>query len=155
MDYLFYQVAAINGFDAVGHYLRAGLILNACSQYAIAPRRTAWRTSHDTTAVQRTRGDAPSVPGYADTRRSDSLRKLDAYFAGKTLQLATTGARRQRPRGRQGDGRATARAGAPPAATGASPAAAAPTAPRRAAAGGRSDQAAGAALLDYLLGGDG
>ena len=36
MDYLFYQVAAINGFDADGHYLRAGLILNACSQYAIA-----------------------------------------------------------------------------------------------------------------------
>ena len=24
MDYIFYQAAAINGFDAVGHYLRAG-----------------------------------------------------------------------------------------------------------------------------------
>ena len=38
MDYIFYQVAAINGFDALGHYLRAGLIVNTCSQYAIAVR---------------------------------------------------------------------------------------------------------------------
>ncbi|HEY6691845.1 MAG TPA: MlaD family protein [Solirubrobacteraceae bacterium] len=35
MDYVFYQVAAINGFDSFGHYLRAGLIVNQCSNYAI------------------------------------------------------------------------------------------------------------------------
>ena len=37
MDYLFFQMTAINGFDASGHYLRAGLIINACSTYAIEP----------------------------------------------------------------------------------------------------------------------
>jgi phospholipid/cholesterol/gamma-HCH transport system substrate-binding protein len=37
MDYIFYQVAAINGFDAFGHYLRAGLIVNTCSTYSINP----------------------------------------------------------------------------------------------------------------------
>ena len=37
MDYVFYQAAAINGFDALGHYLRAELIVNQCSTYAIAP----------------------------------------------------------------------------------------------------------------------
>ncbi|MGH2947272.1 MAG: MlaD family protein, partial [Solirubrobacteraceae bacterium] len=37
MDYVFYQVAAINGFDSFGHYLRAGLIVNQCSTYAISP----------------------------------------------------------------------------------------------------------------------
>jgi ABC-type transporter Mla subunit MlaD len=37
MDYLFFQVAAINGFDGIGHYLRAGLIVNSCSVYATAP----------------------------------------------------------------------------------------------------------------------
>jgi ABC-type transporter Mla subunit MlaD len=37
MDYIFYQVAAINGFDSLGHYLRAGLIVNACSSYAVRP----------------------------------------------------------------------------------------------------------------------
>jgi hypothetical protein len=34
MDYIFYQVAAVNGFDSFGHYLRAGLIVNQCSTYA-------------------------------------------------------------------------------------------------------------------------
>jgi phospholipid/cholesterol/gamma-HCH transport system substrate-binding protein len=38
MDFVFYQVAAINGFDAFGHYLRAGLIVNQCSVYVIAPQ---------------------------------------------------------------------------------------------------------------------
>lgn len=37
MDYLFYQVAAINGFDSIGRFLRAGLIVNTCSTYAIEP----------------------------------------------------------------------------------------------------------------------
>jgi phospholipid/cholesterol/gamma-HCH transport system substrate-binding protein len=34
MDYIFFQMQAINGFDGISHYLRAGLILNACSTYA-------------------------------------------------------------------------------------------------------------------------
>ena len=37
LDYIFYQVAAVNGFDSFGHYLRAGLIVNQCSTYAISP----------------------------------------------------------------------------------------------------------------------
>jgi virulence factor Mce-like protein len=37
MDYLFFQMTAINGFDAVSHYLRAGLLTNLCSTYAIDP----------------------------------------------------------------------------------------------------------------------
>ena len=46
MDYIFYQAAAINGFDAVGHYLRAGLIVNQCATYARRRRsRAARRTS--------------------------------------------------------------------------------------------------------------
>src|SRR5687768_15958747 len=35
MDYIFFQVTAINGFDSLSHYLRAGLIAAAsCTQYA-------------------------------------------------------------------------------------------------------------------------
>jgi phospholipid/cholesterol/gamma-HCH transport system substrate-binding protein len=37
MDYIFLQVAAINGFDSFGHYLRAGLIVNQCASYAVEP----------------------------------------------------------------------------------------------------------------------
>jgi phospholipid/cholesterol/gamma-HCH transport system substrate-binding protein len=36
-DYLFFQTLAINGFDQLGHYLRAGLIVNLCSLYAVRP----------------------------------------------------------------------------------------------------------------------
>src|SRR3712207_2729053 len=38
MDYLFFQVAAVNGYDALGHYLRAGLIVNTCSTYSSTPQ---------------------------------------------------------------------------------------------------------------------
>src|SRR5207237_653462 len=34
LDYIFFQMTAINGFDTIGHYLRAGLIVNVCSTYA-------------------------------------------------------------------------------------------------------------------------
>jgi phospholipid/cholesterol/gamma-HCH transport system substrate-binding protein len=37
LDYTFYQVAAINGFDSIGHYLRARLIVNTCSNYYTKP----------------------------------------------------------------------------------------------------------------------
>jgi hypothetical protein len=37
VDYIFFQVTAINGFDGVSHYLRAGLMANLCSAYATTP----------------------------------------------------------------------------------------------------------------------
>ena len=37
MDYIFYQALAVNGYDAVGHYLRAMLIVNQCATYAVEP----------------------------------------------------------------------------------------------------------------------
>ena len=37
MDYLFFTMMGINGFDGVSHYLRAALITNLCSSYAVEP----------------------------------------------------------------------------------------------------------------------
>jgi hypothetical protein len=37
LDYIFFQAAAVNGFDAFGHYLRAALVVNTCSTYAVDP----------------------------------------------------------------------------------------------------------------------
>jgi virulence factor Mce-like protein len=37
MDYLFFQMTAVNGFDGISHYLRAGLLTNLCSAYATDP----------------------------------------------------------------------------------------------------------------------
>jgi ABC-type transporter Mla subunit MlaD len=33
MNYIFFQVTAINGFDEISHYLRASLLVNVCSTY--------------------------------------------------------------------------------------------------------------------------
>jgi ABC-type transporter Mla subunit MlaD len=33
-DFLYYLTLSINGFDSLGHYLRAGLVANVCSRYA-------------------------------------------------------------------------------------------------------------------------
>jgi phospholipid/cholesterol/gamma-HCH transport system substrate-binding protein len=38
LDYVFFTVSAINGFDTFGHYLRAALVVNTCSTYAITPQ---------------------------------------------------------------------------------------------------------------------
>jgi phospholipid/cholesterol/gamma-HCH transport system substrate-binding protein len=148
MDYLFYQVAAINGFDADGHYLRAGLILNACSQYAIAASPDCLATFPNSGSASARAAGATSVPGYADTRRSDSLRQLDAYFHGKKLDL--------------GDDAQSSTTGAAPAQQSAPAAApaqqAAPAQPAPAAASNQpaaSGDDPSSALLDYLLGGGG
>jgi virulence factor Mce-like protein len=37
MDYLFFQTTAVNGFDSLGHYLRAELLTNLCSLYSTTP----------------------------------------------------------------------------------------------------------------------
>jgi ABC-type transporter Mla subunit MlaD len=37
LDYLFFQNTAVNGFDSIGHYLRAELLVNLCTAYATTP----------------------------------------------------------------------------------------------------------------------
>jgi hypothetical protein len=34
-DFLYYVTLSINGYDSLGHYLRAGLVANRCSAYAL------------------------------------------------------------------------------------------------------------------------
>jgi ABC-type transporter Mla subunit MlaD len=158
MDYLFYQVAAINGFDADGHYLRAGLILNACSQYAIAPSPDCLATFPSSGNASARAAGATSLPGYADTRRSNSLRQLDAYFHGKKLDLGGGVAQSSAKDGAQADTESAPaqqpalaqQQAAPAAAPAQQPAPAA--APSQAPASGTDPSSA---LLDYLLGGGG
>jgi len=37
MDFIFFSTLGVNGFDGISHFLRAGLITNLCSSYAIEP----------------------------------------------------------------------------------------------------------------------
>jgi ABC-type transporter Mla subunit MlaD len=137
MDFFFYGMSSTNGFDSYGHYLRAGLILNACSQYAITPLPDCL-SKFNSSSGSSTRAASASTPAYADTRRSDSLRELDAFFHGKKLDLGTQ--------------QSSASGAQQPAGAGAQqPASAA--APQSASQSARPDP--NASLLDYLLGGDG
>jgi virulence factor Mce-like protein len=155
MDYLFYQVAAVNGFDSIGHYLRAGLLVNSCTQYAISPSPGCTAefqqqaTATGAAASAATAG-APGVMGYQDTRRSPGLRRLDAYLRGLDPDKAVPGTT------------ATSTTAPPPPATTTpvAPTSSAPPPSAPAAAGAAqpvSDQSssanAAAPLLDYLMGG--
>jgi ABC-type transporter Mla subunit MlaD len=137
LDYIFYQVATINGFDSVSHYLRAGLIVNTCTQYAVtrSPDCSANFQDQGTGAAAASAAKAPAKTGakpYQDTRRSPDLRRLDAYLRGLDPDKAVPGT----TVGRQ---RATAPA---------SPATTQPVAAKAPA-----EDATAGPLLDYLMGG--
>jgi phospholipid/cholesterol/gamma-HCH transport system substrate-binding protein len=139
MDWIYYQVSAINGYDEDGHYLRAGLLLNQCSAYSItfaAACSAKFAPAESTQASVRAASSGDK--GYVDDpRRSDSLRELDAYMHGMKLDLGSGAASSSGSAG-------TGTEGAAPGGSGSAPTASAPT--------GSAPQAA---LLDYLLGGGG
>jgi hypothetical protein len=152
MDYVFYQVSAINGFDGLSHYLRAGLILNTCSQYAIEFSSDCSAKVGSSGGGARAASLSSPRPSWKDSRRSNTLLALDALLHGAKLPAdkptATTRA-------------AAATNVSQPAATQSAPAAAAPaaTAPapsRTPAPSSASQPSAGAqqGLLDYLMGGN-
>jgi phospholipid/cholesterol/gamma-HCH transport system substrate-binding protein len=126
MDAIFFQAAAVNGFDSFGHYLRASLIVNQCSTYAVAPvagcsanfRRSATATTAASRAMPR------------DPRLAWTSRVLRGLAAGE-------------PPRAPGATPAAARSARGPAA-----------APDRRSAGASADADAGMPLLDYLFGND-
>ncbi len=75
LDFVFFGVTAINGYDDIGHYLRAALLVNLCSTYAITPaagcnanytatRATSVATKADKDGIAKPpeKGKAGSVP---------------------------------------------------------------------------------------------
>jgi ABC-type transporter Mla subunit MlaD len=158
LDYVFYQVAAVNGFDQFGHYLRAALIVNLCTTYATTPAagcsanfsRGAVSASVRTAAARRRllaaaaalAGHAPvsagaRAPGSASVRARAHARRAPVRVGRIELPGALDGLL---------SGGALAPAGTSAAAGPVSPAA--PAAPGSAPAA--PDPRAG--LLDYLLG---
>jgi phospholipid/cholesterol/gamma-HCH transport system substrate-binding protein len=142
MDYIFYQVAAVNGFDSFGHYLRARLILNTCSRYYTAPVAGC---SSKFTAGQEAEASAASTSDPILARTTAALQGEDPDTAAP---LPTTNRRRiSRSAGGSTGGRRGARWG------------------RRATRRGAAYRAAGAKpagakpdtvepLMDYLFGKD-
>jgi virulence factor Mce-like protein len=95
MDYLFFQMSAVNGFDSVGHYLRAGLIVNLCSTYATA--ETAGCPSNFTTTGTTSAAGAKPQLARAAKGKGGSVAP-EGSVLGALLGNDPPAARRQRAR---------------------------------------------------------
>src|SRR3954470_14197811 len=107
MDYLFYQVAAINGFDTFGHYLRALLIVNPCSTYQINAAATPDCSANfqDINAGSQSARAALNVKG-----RDPVLARTDAVLRGMSAEQALALSRKSTTKP-VGGSRKTARTG--------------------------------------------
>jgi len=151
MDFIFFQGTAVNGFDTAGHFLRAALLVNVCSTYAITPVG-ACLAKFDQGAGA---ASASRMARIAQTQPISQVLKDTAAILGGAD-----------PRDVLGHGPAAgAGGGAAPAENVAASAPASPRAealesagpdqvPQDAAAPGAPAPAPADALLDYLLGGD-
>jgi ABC-type transporter Mla subunit MlaD len=68
MDFLYFQAAATNGYDSIGHYLRAVLVITTCSQYVTkGPTNNCsskWPAATPTAASARAaKASTPTVAG--------------------------------------------------------------------------------------------
>ena len=93
MDYIFYQVAAVNGFDSVGHYLRAGLLVNACTTYAVAPVPGCSAKFPVNTASASANGSGET--NAIDAAGSDPVLRATAIALAKALGQEVEKARKQ------------------------------------------------------------
>jgi ABC-type transporter Mla subunit MlaD len=78
LDYLFFQDTAINGFDSIGHYLRAALIVNLCTAYATTPAAGCQANFTNTTASSAKAKGArfePKVKGHSSVPGTGTLLK--------------------------------------------------------------------------------
>lgn len=82
LDYIFFQMAAVNGFDESGHYLRANVIINVCSTYAVEPYPGCRANFVQDEEMASTR----SFVG--DDGRSPGSQRQDAVMAGMSLEEA-------------------------------------------------------------------
>jgi phospholipid/cholesterol/gamma-HCH transport system substrate-binding protein len=133
MDYVFYQVAAINGFDSFGHYLRAALIVNQCANYAVAPVFGC--------SANFSQASATSATAAAAASGDRSLVRTAKALSGNPVEARRRRAAKPRRRAPAREAPKTAQPRATP-----TPAPAATPAPQPQS---RTDT-----LLDYLFGGD-
>jgi hypothetical protein len=167
MDYTFYQVTAINGFDSIGHYLRAGLIVNQCSNYSIHP--VAGCSANFPNASSASASAASAAPRDKVLERTAAalaralgmqMRKAKANARAKAKphhgrsrsrggKSASGGKRTQRP-----SATSTPRSSSPSPSAAGTPSAPTPAATPVPSAAPPPSQSRTNALLDYLFGSD-
>jgi virulence factor Mce-like protein len=88
MDFLYYQAAATNGYDTLGHYLRAVFVLTSCTTYAIERTPNCGANFTQPVATASAAKAGKKVPTVADVNReiaggrSAYLARQDAVAAG-------------------------------------------------------------------------
>jgi phospholipid/cholesterol/gamma-HCH transport system substrate-binding protein len=175
MDYIFFQAAAVNGFDSFGHYLRAGLIVNQCARYSIQPvsgcsanfrpastASAAGASSMPRDAVlaatARVLGLDPRKPPRKSRDRDRARDRRSRSEVGRDGDRRRRGDARRRQQPRSGGAPAPQSPAPAPAQSQPAPAPAppaAPPAPAPAPPAGDGGDDAGVPLLDYLFGGEG
>jgi virulence factor Mce-like protein len=68
-DLVYYLALVSNGFDGLGHYLRAGLVTNVCSSYALEASPSCRSTFFDPSAEGATASGAPLSAAKAEVTR--------------------------------------------------------------------------------------
>jgi ABC-type transporter Mla subunit MlaD len=94
MDFLYYQAAATNGYDTLGHYLRAVFVLTSCTTYSTAPvpgcTANFARPVASSASVSRASARTPTVAEVnreIAAGRSPYLARQDAVAAGLDPKL--------------------------------------------------------------------
>jgi hypothetical protein len=136
-------VAAINGFDSFGHYLRAGLIVNQCANYAVEP------TFGCSANFQANAGSSSARAASSGARRDPVLRRT-AIALARALGLPVPRGGEPRKARKQSKPKRTRTAAPKPVPT---PAPTATPTPQPAPPAG-DEKSQTETLLDYLFGGD-
>jgi ABC-type transporter Mla subunit MlaD len=75
LDFIFYSTTSINGFDDIGHYLRAALGVNLCTPYAATPAPgcnanfTATRATSSASTTPSTKAQIAAQPSKTDASK--------------------------------------------------------------------------------------
>jgi hypothetical protein len=146
-------VAAINGFDSYGHYLRAQLIVNTCTTYTI-------KNDPSCTANFRAGTARSASAGADDSLRSPRLVRQDRVAHGESVAsvLASLGGDDDTPKRSQARKGSSSPIALPPALLPGDGAAQQQQQQAQQQSSGTAEaprQDPSAALLDYLLGGGG
>jgi virulence factor Mce-like protein len=97
LDYLFFQTIAVNGFDSIGHYLRAGLVVNLCTTYATSPASGC--NSRFTTPTASSASLGPQLAEiHPDRKPGGSVPPNGGLFQGLLGPAEDPAARRERER---------------------------------------------------------
>jgi phospholipid/cholesterol/gamma-HCH transport system substrate-binding protein len=100
MDFLFFQMQAINGFDSIGHYLRAGLILNTCTTYATAPIPNC-SSNFDNASAAAAGATAGGSGDPTLQKTSEAIRKALGHSGTGGAATTTTTTTAKQPAGKQ------------------------------------------------------